>query len=86
MSMVCPMCGQKAKCKDTRMKEGFTYRRYQCLTDLHHRWSTIEVMVQAGSGNKIPAQRYQESVNNSDVSFKQLQDLKASIIAMLQNY
>ena len=85
MSMTCPICKEKSKCRDTRMKEGFTYRRYQCLSDLHHKWTTVEVLVQTGSGRPIDTQKIMDGMLNSNTALKRLQDFKIKLAALLND-
>lgn len=52
MSMNCPTCDAPALCKDSRKKEGFTYRRYRCSANPSHRWATVEVVVAESTKGK----------------------------------
>ena len=54
MSMPCPICKSSAKCLDSRQRDGFTYRRYKCDSDLKHRWTTVEIVaVDSSSGKSL---------------------------------
>lgn len=45
MSMVCPECGVKAKCKDSRPSGEGVRRRYVCFS-CDVRWTTFESIVE----------------------------------------
>lgn len=40
--MNCPWCNAKSKTKETRQKEGMTFRRHECL-ECHKRFTTYEL-------------------------------------------
>ena len=38
----CPACGNRGHCINTRNREGFRYRRYECQVSCGNRWTTYE--------------------------------------------
>jgi transcriptional regulator NrdR family protein len=48
---LCPECGQRGDCFNSRWEASFVRRRYQC--DNGHRWSTAEIVVPNGAPTHV---------------------------------
>ena len=86
MSMNCPKCDSPSKCVDTRRKDGFNYRRYCCLSDIHHKWTTVEFIAQTGSGKPIDMAKIIADMSKSENSIEKLKALKNKILSVLEEY
>lgn len=47
----CQKCGTKTYCYDSRPREAFTIRRYECVAG--HRYTTLEFVVDPADGRKM---------------------------------
>ena len=50
MSFPCPDCGAHGKCQATRKHSLGTRRRWKCLANPKHRWTTVESVAAARRG------------------------------------
>ncbi len=43
---LCPQCGSPCKVTDSREASDYRRRRYRCMANGEHRWSTIELFAE----------------------------------------
>lgn len=43
---LCLICGGRGKCTDSRLTNSHVRRRYHCLRNSKHRWTTLEIAVE----------------------------------------
>lgn len=82
MSMLCPICGSKAKIFDSRpSKDSCTRRRYKCAIDDKHRWSTVEMVVSYRSRSPHPLKAILEA-KMQDVGRQKMKEEIATLLGL----